>query len=128
MTDRGDHRRQLGGSGETLAAAHLEKNGYRILARNYRTPIGEIDIIAQEGETLVFVEVKTRGTHRFGHPKEAVTARKQRKLSMAALYYLKGTRNLHRKARFDVVSILPGPREGWKIEVIKNAFDLAYPG
>jgi putative endonuclease len=122
-----DRRRQFGDSGEAIAVSYLEKNGYRILARNYRTPIGEIDIIAMEGKTLVFAEVKTRSTHRFGHPKEAVTSRKQRKISMAALYYLKGTGSLHRKARFDVVSILPGSPEGWQIEIIRNAFDLAYP-
>jgi putative endonuclease len=122
-----DRRRQFGDSGEARAVSYLEKNGYRILARNYRTPIGEIDIIAMEGKTLVFAEVKTRRTHRFGHPKEAVTRRKQRKISMAALYYLKGTGNLHRKARFDVISILPGSPEGWQIEIIRNAFDLAYP-
>lgn len=122
-----DRRRQFGDSGEAMAVSYLEKNGYRILARNYRTPMGEIDIIAREGATLVFAEVKTRGSRRFGHPKEALTPRKQRKISMAALYYLKGTGNLHRKARFDVVSICPRIPEGWQIEIIRNAFDLAYP-
>jgi putative endonuclease len=121
-----DQRRQFGDRGEALAVSHLERNGYRILARNYRTPIGEIDIIAMEGGTLVFAEVKTRASRRFGHPKEAITPRKQRKISMAALYYLKGTGKLNRKARFDVISILPGTPEGWDIEIIRNAFDLAY--
>ncbi len=88
--------------------------------------MGEIDIIAREKKTLVFVEVKARASTGFGHPKLAVTPAKQRRISMAALCYLKETGQTHAKARFDVVAILashPAPR----IEIIRNAFDLAYP-
>ncbi|MFH0724984.1 MAG: YraN family protein [Pseudomonadota bacterium] len=119
--------RLLGQSGEAVALEHLKKNGYQILASNYRTPLGEIDIIAKDKDTLVFAEVKARRSDRFGSPKWAITAQKKRKLSMLALYYLK-TANLQRqKARFDVVSIMAHRPGQWDIEIIKNAFDLSYP-
>ncbi len=118
---------QLGKTGEDLAVRYLKKNGYRILARNYRTPIGEIDIIAKDRETLVFAEVKTRKSTRYGHPKWAITPKKQRKLSMLALYYLKSVQGQYQKARFDVVSVRAQGPEAWDIEIIKNAFELAYP-
>jgi putative endonuclease len=126
--DRMVNPRQLfGQSGEAVAIEHLKKNGYRILACNYRTPLGEIDIIARDKETLVFAEVKARRSDRFGSPKWALTPQKKRKLSMLALYYLK-TANLPRqKARFDVVSILAHSPKEWDIEIIKNAFELSYP-
>lgn len=120
-------RQMFGQSGESLAVRHLKKNGYRILARNYRTSIGEIDIIARDEDTLVFAEVKTRRTDRYGHPKYAVTPRKQRKISMVALQYLKRNGGLGQKARFDVVSIRTRDHVAWDIEIIKNAFELAYP-
>jgi len=99
-------RQQFGKESESLAVKHLKKNGYKILEQNYRNKIGEIDIIAKEKGTLVFVEVKAGRTHFFGNPKWAVTPKKQRKISMVALYYLKATKQTHVKARFDVVSIL----------------------
>ena len=120
-----DRRQHFGDLGEATAVRHLKKHGYRILERNYRTPLGEIDIIATQKDTLVFVEVKARRTDRYGHPKEAVTPAKQRKISMVALHYLKKTRQQHRKARFDVVSILTLENES-EIEIVKNAFELAY--
>jgi len=83
-----DHRQQLGKSGETTAVQYLKKNGYRILEQNYRTDLGEIDIIAKDKDTLVFIEVKARTSYRFGDPKYAVTQKKQRKISMVALSYL----------------------------------------
>jgi len=98
-------RQQFGKDSESLAARHLQKNGYKILEQNYRNKLGEIDIIAKEKGTLVFVEVKARKTHVFGNPKWAVTPKKQRKISMVALYYLKATKQTHVKARFDVVSL-----------------------
>jgi len=120
-----DPRQEYGHSSEALAARHLKRLGYRILEQNYRTQAGEIDIIAQDRDTLVFVEVKARRSRHFGSPKWAVNFRKQQKISMAALYYLKTTHQTHTRARFDVVSItasagLPS------IEVVKNAFELAY--
>ena len=120
----GRHQR-YGRECEAIAARHLEKRGYRILERNFRTSYGEIDIIARDEDFIVFVEVKAKQTARFGNPKAAVTEQKQRKISKVALQYLKSTGQLTSSARFDVVAVHPsGDREG--IEVVKNAFDLCY--
>lgn len=118
-------RQQFGKKSEDLAVIHLKKNGYRIIQRNYRTKLGEIDIIAKDRKTLVFVEVKARKTYRFGNPKWAVTPKKQRSISMVALNYLKAMKMDSVKARFDVVSIM-SIDDNPQIEIIKNAFDLAY--
>jgi putative endonuclease len=120
-----DRRQRYGEAGEALAARLLRRQGYRILETNYRTPLGEIDLIARERDTIVFVEVKARRSPHFGHPKTAVTALKQRKLSMVALYYLKTTGQSGAKARFDVVAI-SGETERPEVEVVRNAFELAY--
>ncbi len=117
--------RRYGPKGEDLAAEHLQRQGYRILERNYRTRLGEIDIVARHKDTLVFVEVKTRRSDRFGHPKLAVTPAKQRRISMVALAWLKAHKAFGQSARFDVVAIqLAAGRP--IIEVIPNAFELAY--
>jgi len=120
-----DGRRHTGESGESIAVKFLKKNGYKIIERNYRCNLGEIDIIARDGRVLAFIEVKARRTDEFGGPKWAVTSRKQRKISMVALKYLKETEQMEKKARFDVVAIrlLPGDPD---VEIIKNAFELAY--
>lgn len=118
-------RQQFGKESESLAVRYLKKNGYKILEQNYRNNIGEIDIIAKEKGALVFVEVKARKTQGFGNPKWAVTPKKQRKISMVALYYLKATKQTHVKARFDVVA-LSSSKDNPRIEIIKNAFELAY--
>lgn len=118
-------RQQYGEAGEAIAARLLRKKGYRIIATNYRTRWGEIDIIARDGHTIVFVEVKARQSGRFGAPKEAVTPRKQRRISMVALAYLKTTGQSQAKARFDVVSIRSAT-QGPEVEIIRNAFDLLY--
>jgi len=120
-----NQRQEFGKESESLAVRHLKKNGYKILEQNYRNKLGEIDIIAKEKGTLVFVEVKARKTHIFGNPKWAVTPKKQRKISMVALYYLKATKQTHVKARFDVIT-LSSPKDNPQIEIIKNAFELAY--
>jgi len=117
-------RQQFGKESESLAVGYLKKNGYKILEQNYRNKIGEIDIIAKEKGTLVFVEVKARKTHVFGNPKWAVTPKKQRKISMVALYYLKATKQTHVKARFDVIA-LSLAKDNPQIEIIKNALELA---
>lgn len=120
-----DGRRHTGESGESIAVKSLKKNGYQIIEQNYRCKLGEIDIIARDGRVLAFIEVKARRTGDFGGPKWAVTPRKQRKISMVALKYLKETEQMEKKARFDVVAIrlLPGDPD---VEIIKNAFELAY--
>lgn len=118
-----DDRRQFGQDSESLAAELLRQKGYEILIQNWRTGSGEIDIIARDGETLVFVEVKARRTRSFGHPKYAVSRRKQQKLSLTALGYLKMTSQVRSKARFDVVTLVSaGGRP--EIEIIRNAFEF----
>jgi putative endonuclease len=116
---------QFGKQGEEIAARHLKKRGYKILVQNYRNKVGEIDIVARDGDTIVFVEVKTRRNDHFGNPKWAVTFQKQRKISMVALSYLKEFRLGDQKARFDVVTVLEN-QEKPAVEIIKNAFELAY--
>ena len=120
-----DPRIRVGRRGENLAFELLKKKGYKVLERNFKTPLGEIDIIARDKKTLVFVEVKTRLSSDFGTAKWAVGPRKQRKLSMVALDYLKRLSLLDQPARFDVVAIDLDQGEA-KIELFRNAFDLAY--
>ena len=111
--------------GEQLAAVYLKKKGLTIVERNYRCFIGEIDIIARDGETIVFVEVKSRRSSGFGDPASSVDIRKQKKLSKVALAYV-GEHNLeNRRARFDVISIIMHPN-GNEVQHIPNAFDLAF--
>ncbi|WP_093883911.1 YraN family protein [Syntrophus gentianae] len=116
---------QTGKIGEEMAAAYLEAAGYRILERNYRCPFGEIDIIAQEGDTLVFVEVKSRRSENYGLPQLAVGPEKQRRISKISLFYLQSHRLEPSDVRFDVVAILLRPKNP-SIELIKDAFELAY--
>lgn len=100
----GTHNKLSGQFGEGTAASFLKKNGYKILKRNYRNQIGEIDIVAQKGEDLVFVEVKTRSSAAFGTPSEAVTYYKKRKLvNTAKLYLLKNPTDMN--VRFDVIEV-----------------------
>ena len=102
-----------------------KKMGYKILERNYRTKLGEIDIIASDKDTIVFVEVKARRSWQYGNPKGAVTFQKQRKISKVALYYLKSNKRSNSSARFDVAAVTMS-RDNPQIEIIKNAFELAY--
>ncbi len=120
-----DFKQRVGCSGEDLAVEYLRGRGYEIIARNFRTRQAEIDIIAKHKGVIVFVEVKARRGQGFGHPKWAVTPAKQRKISMAALTYLKKQRAMNSRARFDVVTIQAMDDEPC-IEVITNAFELAY--
>lgn len=98
-------RRLLGQAGEALAADTLQQQGYAVLTRNYRTPYGEIDLIARHGDTLVFIEVKLRRSEFFGPPQAAVNLAKQRHLKLAAQYYLSRHNAADIKIRFDVVAI-----------------------
>jgi len=116
--------RQFGKQSESLAVRYLEKNGYVILERNYRIREGEIDIIAKDGDTIVFIEVKARRSGKFGNPKWAVTPGKQKKISLTALHYLKATNRSNAKARFDVVTIR-SEKNSSDMEIIKNAFEFA---
>jgi len=118
-------RQKFGEKSESIAVSYLKKQGYKILEQNYRTKLGEIDIIAREKGTIAFIEVKARKSKNFGNPKWAVTPKKQRKISMVALQYLKTTMQSNVKARFDVVSIISS-QDNPSIEIVKNAFELAY--
>jgi len=119
-------KQEYGISGESAAVAHLRRKGYQIIERNYRSRMGEIDIIARHKGVLVFVEVKARRNRRYGHGKWAVTPAKQRKISMTALDYLKRHASMDVPARFDVVTVHDDDNRQ-RIEVITSAFELAYP-
>ena len=111
--------------GETFAADHLKAHGYEILAHNYRFQRGEIDLIAQHGNCIVFVEVKTRRSLKYGFPQHAVTKQKQRQISKIALAYLQ-TQDIHdAPCRFDVIAIHLSPQfDVLSLEQIENAFDF----
>ena len=118
-------RLELGKLGEDLALKKVKHLGYKDIVRNYRCPLGEIDLIARDVDTLVFIEIKTRKGKTTAYAKEAVNARKRRQISKVALAYMKANNCSDIQARFDVVAIsLDGGNA--QIEVIKNAFDLAY--
>ena len=112
-----------GEKGETIAAAYLKKNGYRILETNFRCSLGEIDIIARDKEELVFVEVKTRKSQDLGYPEQAVGIKKQKKISQLALFYLQKKNLTNAKARFDVVAVTMSETSN-EVKLIKNAFDF----
>ncbi len=95
----------LGKTGEKIAQKYLVEKGYKVLATNYRSRRGEIDIICQDGETVVFVEVKTRTSEKFGTPAEAVTAQKQERLHRLAMEYLIANNLELRPVRFDVLTL-----------------------
>ena len=118
-------KKELGKKGERLALRYLKKNGYRLIQTNYVCKLGEMDIIAQEKDTLAFIEVKTRTSTAFGPPQLAVNLAKQMQLSKVALNFLKEKKLEDVKARFDVVAILLRPR-GEEIELIRDAFDLRW--
>lgn len=119
-------RQSLGKQGEALATAYLKGLGYRIVTTNYRCRLGEIDIIAEEAGTLVFIEVKSRSGKTYGEPYEAVTKTKMLQMSKAALEYLCRQDQFDRSARFDVVSVRFFDNNQPGIELIRNAFDLNY--
>jgi putative endonuclease len=114
----------LGQRGEAAAARYLRRRRYKILARGHRFRLGELDLVALDGRTIVFVEVKTRESAEAGHPSEAVDRPKQRKLTQMAQSFLKRHRLVDYPARFDVIGITwpPGQRRP-TIEHISNAFE-----
>jgi putative endonuclease len=116
-----DERQSVGKSGEDLACDELRRRGYAILARRYRSRMGEIDIVARDGDTLVFVEVKARRSFRFGRPGEAVTWRKRRKLLLMAGDFVARSRLALVPCRFDVVAVTLGQGRA-AIEVYPAAF------
>lgn len=126
-SEKGDFmkKNELGEKGESFAARYLEDNcGYTIVAKNYKNKIGEIDIIAQDHKTIVFVEVKTRKTVQYGFPSEAVDKRKQHKIANVAACYLSFKKLWQYPCRFDVIEVYANDETTVKINHIKNAFIL----
>ncbi len=115
----------LGRDGERFAAGYLERLGLRILARRFRTVAGEIDLIAEDNDTLVFVEVKTRAGLACGSPAAAVDRRKQRRLSRAAAIYLATHGGHDRSCRFDVVEVVRQRDGVLQADLLRNAFEAS---
>jgi putative endonuclease len=115
--------RELGTRGEDIAIEHLESLGFYVVSRNFRTRFGEIDLIARDGDTIVFVEVKARRSRQFGRAVEQITKGKQRKIVKTAGEYLRRSGSLESCVRFDVlaIDILPGGEV--RIEHVKGAFN-----
>lgn len=113
----------FGKSSENIALRYLKRQGYKILDTNYRTKLGEIDIIGRQRSTVCFIEVRSRSTSQFGYPKESVDRRKQNKIIKSAILYLKEKFSLEKSCRFDVLSIIRN-QERVDFELIKGAFDL----
>ena len=114
---------QVGRMGEDIAFRILKKKGYKILGRSVTTPSGELDVVAREGRTIVFVEVKTRTSDAFGRPEEAVDLRKQRRLVRLAREWLSANRLADHEARFDVVSVWLDQAGRRRVEIVRNAFE-----
>lgn len=115
---------ELGKRGEALAWNFLKKAGYTLLEKNFRTRFGEVDVIAEKKGTIVFLEIKTRTSDRFGLPAEAVDWRKQQKLSRSAEAFLQARRLENCPARFDILSILWNGVEEPRFSLIEDAFTL----
>lgn len=117
-----DQRHELGRRGESLAAAHLKKLGYKIIEQNHLNTVGELDLVAIDGSVIVLVEVKTRS--KIGRaPSEAVDFRKRLKLTKVAELYLKRKGWSDKPARFDVVEVISPPGAAPAVRHIKNAFE-----
>lgn len=117
------NRKSLGTHGEELAAKMIADKGYTILHRNFRCRFGEIDIVASDGDAVIFIEVKTRSNKKFGEAEEAVDLRKQKKIRQVAEYYLMQNHGLSQKCRFDVYSVyLDDNKNPGEIRVNENCF------
>ncbi len=120
-----DPRRLFGQEGESVAERYLRRKGYRILERNARSSVGELDVVAEDGAVLVFVEVKARHTDAYGGAVHAVHRRKQNKLIQLAAQYLARHHIKGRQCRFDVVLIQGSEASGPQVEHIQNAFEVS---
>ncbi|NIO10039.1 MAG: YraN family protein [Deltaproteobacteria bacterium] len=119
------HKQVLGKEGEEIAERYLKNKGFKLLERNYRCPVGELDVIALDRKVLVFVEVRTRTSDGSGSPLESVDRRKQRQIIKTASYFLSQKRLHDHDARFDVVGISMGDGEP-VVEHIRNAFEVRW--
>ncbi len=117
-----DLRRRRGDAGEQMAVSFLQQLGYRIAARNYRLRVGEIDIVAWDGATLVVVEVKTKAQQKFGQPEEMVGRRKQLTLERVAMAYIQRHEHYDIDVRFDVVAVQLGPNAAAEVTHIPAVF------
>ena len=115
----------LGAFGESLATEYLTEYGYRVLERNFSCRTGEIDIIAMQEDAVVFIEVKTRSSEKYGLPSEAVSITKQGRMVKTALYYLQKNRLLDYMCRFDVIEIIVDEENNNHINLIKDAFQYS---
>ena len=113
------NNREHGIDGENIAVEYLKKQGYVILERNYSVKVGEIDIIAKDKDTIVFVEVKSRENTKFGRPIESITPQKVHHIIRTAQWYLSAKRKHNSPCRFDVVEVLRG-----EVTHVKNAFTM----
>src|SRR5437763_9433726 len=119
---RPDPRRDLGSRGEAAVAEWYEQQGYRVVDRNWRCRDGELDLVLERSRVVVFCEVKTRRSDRFGAPVEAITHRKRQRLRVLAAKWLDERKAVVRELRFDVASVMPGPDGRFVIEVLEGAF------
>ena len=119
-----DRRVTFGKRGEDVACEELQRRGYVILDRRFRTRCGELDIVARDGKVVVFVEVKARTDGSFGDPSESVTSQKRRRLAQMAASYLSRKQLGDVPCRFDVVAVVEGPDAARTIELIQGAFDI----
>jgi putative endonuclease len=117
-----DVRRTVGNAGEEAVARWYRAQGYEVLARNWRVRGGELDVIVRRAGTIAFCEVKTRRSSAFGTPAEAVTPRKQERLRALARAWLAASPVRARILRFDVASVMPDGRGGWRVDVLEAAF------
>ena len=115
-------RAAIGRRGEDEAARFLESRGYKVLERNFRCRYGEIDLVARDGQAVVFIEVKTRGSDRFGAPLASVDSKKQKKILLTAQFYIESNRLFDSDLRFDVVGIQINDGK-LAFELVKNAFE-----
>src|SRR5581483_2836805 len=114
-----DSRGALGKLGEDLACDELGRRGYIILERRYRTRFGELDIIARDGGVLVFVEVRTRSSRRFGTPFESVTWQKRHRISRMAASYLSARGLANVRCRFDVAAVTPDASGALQVDIVR---------
>ncbi len=116
-----DFRKQVGNRGESLAEDYIKRKGYKIIHRNYRCKLGEIDIIAKDGDTIVFIEVRTKQNENFGSPQDSVTSTKISKISKTALNFIQEKNLSGYSYRFDFIAITFSQGKP-NIEHIENAF------
>lgn len=120
--ERKDTRKKFGFKGEDIACEYLEKQGYRLIERNFRTRTGEIDLIMSQGPFLIFVEVKTRRSSLYGDGRESITRQKQTRIKTTALHYLQNHTHTASFLRFDVILITFQEKKLSQISHLPNAF------